>query len=329
MAQNQALYQIAQETGILPMPKVVRRVLQGLRIPDIDELLPADQEPQAYDPIGEIQAMFLGKPVRVLPNQMHVMHIQVLAAFAQNPQYAGNEQVQKQIGPSLLSVLGQHMAYAWTTHARGLGVPAGYMDPQTGQVMGGGTPEQIAAVLARVAPQLATVPGLPAIDAEGKDDKGDIEIKREELKLKQEDHRMEMAHEQEMHQFEIKKQQDKLEADKQMNQQKVAVAAQKAQSDAQVAKIQADQSIQQSQMDANIKQQQATHQATIDQQQADQQAQQTERQMHQEAQQGQQEMAQKHQQSQQQLHLDQQKAAQPKTDNLDHLRTPHKPKRPV
>jgi hypothetical protein len=335
MAIAQMIYQVAMETGVVPPKIAVRRLFQAARVPDIAELVPDDVEPQPYDPVGEIQALFLGKPVKVAPEQPHVMHLQVLGAFASNPQYGGNEQVQKQIGPQLLSVIGQHMAYAWATHARGLGAPAGYMDPQNGQVIGGqGSPEQIAAMLAQVAPQLATVPGLPPINPEGGKEAGgkeQIQIEYAKLEIEREKHRQEMQQSAEKHRFELEKEASKLEAEKQMNAQKAQVAAQKAQSDLQIAQVKAQQGMQQAQMDNEIKQQQAANQMQADQQQAQQQAAMDQHKMQQEAAMGQQEMAHKQQQTQQEMHLNAQKAQQQAAvsphapaggpaDRLQHLR---------
>ena len=334
IAQGQTVLQTVMQTGVGNIQKAVRRFFDALRVPDVDELIPPETEPQAYDPVGEIQAMFMGKPVKVMPEQMHVMHVKVLGAFLQNPQYGGNEQVMQQIGPSVLSVLGQHMAYAFATHARGLGVPAGYMDPQTGQVMGGGSPEQIAAMLARVAPSLATVPGLPAIDQEGKGDsqeeaRAKIAVEQAKLELKKQESQQDLAHDREKHAMEMQIQRDKVEAQKEMNQAKVSIAIQKGQNDMKVANAKAQQALQQTQMEGEIKQQQAHQQAAIDQQNAQRQAAMDERQMQRDDQMGQHKMAQQQQQGDLKLAQGQQQheqkmaqgqQQQQRPDRLGHLR---------
>lgn len=331
IAQAQAVYQVAMESGAVPIPKAVRRMFQAMRIPDIDDLVPPDPEPLAYDPAGEIQALFLGKPVKVVPEQPHVMHLQHLAAFTQNPQFGGNQQVMQQIGPGLMSVIAQHMAYAWATHARGLGAPVGYMDPQTGQVQPGGpgTPEQIASMLAQMAPQLATVPGMPPLNQEGQEGGGDqkLQIEFAKLQIEREKHAQDMQMAREKHQFDLQKEQADLEAKKSMNAQKVQLAAQKAHSDLQIAQVKAQQAMQQAQMDGEIKRQQAAHQMQVDQQTAQQQQEMDAHKMQQEAAMGEQEMVHKQRQGEQELALGQQKAAaqQPQAvgpDRLQHLREP-------
>jgi hypothetical protein len=336
MALNQMVYQVAMESGgIVPLKKAIRRLFQGARVPDVDELVPDDPEPITYDPVGEIQAVLMGKPVKVAPEQMHVMHLKVLWAFMSNPQYGGNPQVQQQVGPPLLSIMGQHMAYAWATHARGAGAPVGYMDPQSGQVVGGqGTPEQIATMLAQIAPALATVPGLPAIDAEGEGKEGEsdkLEIAKAEIALKREEHQQDMEMQKEKHQLEMAVQQSKLQAQQQMDQVKAKLAVQKGQNDLQVAQAKAQQSMQQTQMEGEIAQQQAHQKMHMDQQNMERQASMDQQSMAQEQQMGQQEMAHKQQMGEQEAQLSQQKAQQQATqqsqgpDRLAHLRAPKPP----
>lgn len=327
MALNQMVYQVAMETGgVVPIKKAVRRLFLGARVPDVDELVPDDPEPMAYDPVGEIQAMFMGKPVKVVPEQMHVMHLKVLWAFASNPQFGANEQIQKQIGPQMLSVMGQHLAYAWATHARGAGVPVGYMDPNSGQVAGGqGTPEQIAAMLAQIAPALATVPGLPAIEegGEGKDGaQEEVQLKFAELQLKREEHQQDMQMQREKHQMDLQVQASKLEAQKQADQIKMQLAQQKGQLDTQVAQMKAQQDMQRTEMEGQIAQQTAQQKMAMDQQNMQRQSEMDAQKMQQEQVMGQQEMAHKQRMGEQEAQLGQQKAASEQAGAVQGQRIP-------
>lgn len=160
-----AVYQLSMENpDLVPRPIALRRLLTAMRVPDLEELLPEQPEPQVYDPVGEVQALLLGKPVQVRPEQDHVAHLKHLWAFASNPEFGGNPQVKAQVGPNLIALIGRHMAYAWATHVRGAGIPAPYMDPQSGQTAQPEIPpEQIAQAVAQIAPQMAQVPGIPAV----------------------------------------------------------------------------------------------------------------------------------------------------------------------
>lgn len=257
----QAAIQTATTTGQGDLKKLVYRLYVALKIPDVDEILPMEAPPQAYDPVGEIQAVLLGKPVKVVPQQLHVMHLQVLHAFMSNPQYGSNPEVQKQAGPALMAIMAQHLAYAWATSARGLGVPAGFMDPATGQYQAQGTPEQIAAMCAQIAPQLMQSAGLPPPPQQsGEDGAGKLQIMQQELAMKQQAHDQDMQQKVQMHGLDIQQKQSKLEADKQMNQQKVEIAGAKAEGDMKVAEIKAQAQQQQAHLDAHVKQQQAEQQ---------------------------------------------------------------------
>jgi hypothetical protein len=133
VAVAQATYQVAQENPDIVDRKVaVRRVLDAIRAPDVDELMISSKPPPPMDPVGEVQALLRGEPVQAYPDQMHEAHLQHLAAFASNPQYGGNPEVQKQIGPSLMAIIGQHLAYAWATASRALGAPATLLPPAMG-----------------------------------------------------------------------------------------------------------------------------------------------------------------------------------------------------
>jgi flagellar biosynthesis GTPase FlhF len=136
------------------------------------------------DPVSEIQALLRGDPVQAYPDQLHeAYYLQHYAAFMNNPQFGAHPEVQKQIGPTAMALIGQRLGYAWAAANRALGVPApmlppqmqpegappaqpgpapGEMGPQAGmppqQQLG---PEQIAMMAAQVAPQLASAQGLP------------------------------------------------------------------------------------------------------------------------------------------------------------------------
>lgn len=139
IALNQAIYDLAQQNpDIIQRPVAVRRVLEGLNVPDIDELLVSTAPPPPLGPVSQVQALLRGEPVQAYPDQDHVAHIQHLAAFANNPQYGANPQVQAQVGPAFAALMGQHLAYAWATHARAMGVPEELMPP----VMGDGRQQE-------------------------------------------------------------------------------------------------------------------------------------------------------------------------------------------
>ena len=196
VAQNQALYDLTtQNPDILKRPAVVRRVLEGLNVPDIDEIMISNDPPPPMDPVSEIQALLRGEPVQAYPDQMHQAYLQHYWAFMNNPQFGGNPQVQDKIGPAAIALLGQRLAYAWAEHVRALGVPAPMLPPPMQpegqqQALGGPEmaqggpmpagqpqvpPEQIAQMAAQIAPQMVHVPGLPSPNAAAEQQKAEAE----------------------------------------------------------------------------------------------------------------------------------------------------------
>lgn len=178
VALNQAIYELAtQNPDIIERRTAVRRVLEGLNAPDIDDLMIAAEPPPPMDPVSEIQSLLRGEPVQAYPDQVHQAYLQHYWAFMNNPQFGGNPQVQQQIGPAAIALLGQRLAYAWAEHVRAMGVPAQMLPPPMQPEQGAPPvpnqpqqglpqeqqvgPEQIAQMAAQIAPQLVSVPGLP------------------------------------------------------------------------------------------------------------------------------------------------------------------------
>jgi hypothetical protein len=186
VAINQAVYDLAQQNpDVLDRPVVIRRVLTGLNVPDIDELFIDQGPPEPMGPAEEIQALLRGDPVQAYPDQDHMSHVQHYMSFLNNPQFGGNPQIQEQIGPQALALLGQRLAYLWGTHARSLQVPVGLLPPPMG---GEGVPpqlppEQLAQMLAQIAPQMAQVPGMPSPEAQAETAK--LEAETAKLQIEQ------------------------------------------------------------------------------------------------------------------------------------------------
>lgn len=260
LAHAQELFKIATQTGVVPIKKAVRRMLQAMKVSDVDDLVPEDTEPQAYDPSGEIQALLLGKPVRVLPEQPHVAHLAVISSFVQNPAMGGHPMVAQQIGPALGSVAAQHLAYAFATQLRQQGVPAEYMDPETGMLMGQpqAPPEQIAQMMQQIAPAIAQFGGAPTPQqqpdpaAEAKAQEGQMKMQESQARLQLEQQKaqqdaaikqQDMQLRQEEHQMKLMIEQQKLQADQIKEQLKAEAAEQKAMMDMQreATKLQVEQ----------------------------------------------------------------------------------------
>jgi hypothetical protein len=209
-----------------------RRALEAVKMPDIDELLQKETEPLPYDPPGEVQAIMMGKPVRVVPDQPHALYLQHHAAFLQNPNFGGNPMVAQRVGPQLVAVMGQHLAYAWQQGVSQMGIQTAPLDPETGQPMmqvPPMPPEMLAQALQQLGPQLAQIPGLPG-GQQQEQQQGPDQIKQQErmlqLQFDQQKHQQKMQQDAEMHQ--LKMAQTAQEIAERMRAKQVDIAAQAA-----------------------------------------------------------------------------------------------------
>ncbi len=363
-AMNDAVYQLAmQNPQVIRVPVALKRVLEGMKVPDIEELMVETTPPPPMDPVGEIQALLRGEPVQAYPDQMHVEHLQHLAAFIQNPQYGANQMIQEQIGANLAALVGQHAAYAWAAHARGLGTPAplappvmgdpqaqtdpnqaggtqpgfepqmpglgpdgmpqlappgvdprvafgaesgnvvpfgpqmagqgeemGRIPPQmppeqiegnlpmdgTGQeqqppVPTGAPPEVVAQIAAQIAPAMAQVPGLPAVDGGDGGEQGKIEVEREKAQIKREESQAKLQMEEQKHQQKMSHEQQMAELKQQVEEMKAQAKIREIEMKGQIAEMQAQQ-------EAQFKQRQMEQEAQLNEQQMAQRAQEAEQQ---------------------------------------------------
>ena len=62
-----------------------RRMYQALEVQNIDEILPAPQEPQPMDPVMENGRALVGTPLQAFPDQQHEEHIKAHVAFYKLP----------------------------------------------------------------------------------------------------------------------------------------------------------------------------------------------------------------------------------------------------
>lgn len=220
----QAVYGVSRENpDVMPKRKVIRRLLEAMRVPDVDDILPEDKLPPARDPVSEVQALLTGQPVMAYPDQLHDAHIQHISSFLSNPGYGGNPQVMGVIGPAVAALIGQHLAYAWATHARALGVDVPpILTPMAKEIAGdeqeplpNAPPEVVAQQAAQIAPQMAQVPGMPAPPQQKEDPAAAAQAKvqveqmmaQTRMQLEQMSHQQRMQQEQEAHQAKLAREQ--------------------------------------------------------------------------------------------------------------------------
>jgi len=110
IAQGQAILQMASANPQLyDMYEANKRMLEAVRINNIDEILKKPQEASRLDPIDENMSVMYGKPIRAFPEQDHESHIAVHMQFIQDPSLGGNPGA-KALIPILIAHIAEHIA---------------------------------------------------------------------------------------------------------------------------------------------------------------------------------------------------------------------------
>jgi hypothetical protein len=111
VAQNQALLQMATSAppGMFDVRGVYRRVLEQLKVPNIDEVLPNPLGAAESNPALENVSMTMGRPAAAYPDQDHISHIKVHLDYANNPAYGGNPVIGPVFAPHALEHIKQHL----------------------------------------------------------------------------------------------------------------------------------------------------------------------------------------------------------------------------
>ena len=111
VAQNQALLQMASSAppGMFDLRAIYRRVMEQLKIPSIDEVLPNPLGAKESNPALENVSMTMGRAAAAYPDQDHIAHIKIHLAYANNPAYGGNPVIGPSFAPHALEHIKQHL----------------------------------------------------------------------------------------------------------------------------------------------------------------------------------------------------------------------------
>jgi hypothetical protein len=111
VAQNQALLQMASTAppGMFNIRAVYQRVLEQLKIPAVNEILPNPLGAAESNPALENVSMTMGRPAAAYPDQDHIAHIRVHLEYAFNPAYGGNPVIGPSFAPHALEHIKQHL----------------------------------------------------------------------------------------------------------------------------------------------------------------------------------------------------------------------------
>lgn len=114
--QAQALLSMAQQDTAAGMgqmwdQRAVRKaVLDALKVPNVDAVLPPPPQPQPMDPVSAVVAMLSGTQVAADPKQDHVAHIEVVAQAMLDPLLGASPLSAGKFVPAATAYIGQHVA---------------------------------------------------------------------------------------------------------------------------------------------------------------------------------------------------------------------------
>jgi len=111
LAQNQALLQMATAAppGMFDLRAVYSRIVQQLKIPEADEILPNPQGAKESNPALENVSMTMGRHAAAYPDQDHIAHLDVHLEYAENPVYGGSPVIGPTFTPMALEHIKQHL----------------------------------------------------------------------------------------------------------------------------------------------------------------------------------------------------------------------------
>ena len=111
LAQNQALLQMATSAppGMFNIRAVYQRILEQLKVPGVNEVLPNPLGANESNPALENVSMTMGRPAAAYPDQDHIAHIKIHLEYAQNPAYGGNPVIGPVFAPHALEHIKQHL----------------------------------------------------------------------------------------------------------------------------------------------------------------------------------------------------------------------------
>lgn len=94
--------------GQVNMKELLRRMFLALGEKEVDKLIPPEEEAQPQDPMSDILSVIQSKPIKAFPGQNHEAHMQVKAAWLEDPAN-GATPIMANASPILQANIREHM----------------------------------------------------------------------------------------------------------------------------------------------------------------------------------------------------------------------------
>jgi hypothetical protein len=139
----QSTLELAEKSpGLYDMREANRRVLEALRVPSWEELMPDKTDVKRYDPVTENSLAILGQPIRVFVDQDHKSHNAVHDGLLAQLQAQMKQQPSPQLQAAISSLgahRSEHEAFSvMLAMASEMGVPPMMLDPYAKKGKGAG-----------------------------------------------------------------------------------------------------------------------------------------------------------------------------------------------
>ena len=119
VAQNAMIEALATKyPGKFNIDAMLKRMLAQAKVPDIEELLPSEPDPEELNPVTENIRMLEGKPAQAFKDQDHLAHIEVLMQFMVSPILGMNPLIAPKFMPQALPHLAQHIGFWYAEQFR-------------------------------------------------------------------------------------------------------------------------------------------------------------------------------------------------------------------
>jgi len=100
-----------------------KRMLDAIRIPNADELMPDPDDIEPQDPVTENMMALSQQPIRAFPHQNHAAHLQTHMAFMKHQEFGGEPMVKQMLQGQMMAHIAQHLAYLYQQRMAESGVP--------------------------------------------------------------------------------------------------------------------------------------------------------------------------------------------------------------
>lgn len=143
----QAIQQLGPSAmAAVNMKELLRRMFLALGEKELDKVIPPEQEAKPQDPVSDILTAVGGGPIKAFPGQNHDAHMQVKAAWLEDPMN-GATPIMANVGPILQANIREHMVMRYQEQIAGA---------MQNSVTGAGTDDATAEmVIAEAAQQVA------------------------------------------------------------------------------------------------------------------------------------------------------------------------------